>query len=170
MPKRLLQRCLPDSVGEFRAAARRRFEDGEALAAAGQRTAAIYLWGYAAEMTLKAAFFSFIGYADDQPIPLPDIRAAVASAAGLGVIWPGPPGKPKNSHSLQGWAELLIAKRGAMGSPYPPAFGRAVAERGRRLELLWREVLRYHKNVAYLHEVRQVRGAADWLLRHARGL
>src|SRR5437588_276642 len=50
MPRRLLERCQPDSIREFRAAGRQRFDDALALAAAGHRTGAIYLWGYTAEM------------------------------------------------------------------------------------------------------------------------
>ncbi len=58
MPRRLLDRCNDDSLREFRAAARQRFNDALVLAANGRRTGAIYLWGYAVEMTLKAAYFS----------------------------------------------------------------------------------------------------------------
>jgi hypothetical protein len=64
MPRRLLERCPPDSIREFRASARQRFDDGLVLAGGGQRTAAIYLWGYTAEMTLKAAYFSLIALAE----------------------------------------------------------------------------------------------------------
>ena len=61
MPRRLLERCGPDSIREFRSAGRQRFDDGLALAAVGRRTGAIYLWGYAAEMILKSAYFSVVG-------------------------------------------------------------------------------------------------------------
>jgi len=43
------------------ASARWRFDEGMALAATGYLTGAIYLWGYCAEMTLKAAYFSLLG-------------------------------------------------------------------------------------------------------------
>ena len=39
-----------------------------------------------------------------------------------------------------------------------------VASKGQRLERCWSESLRYHKNVAYLHEVRRVKEATEWLL------
>ena len=61
MPRRLIDRCQPDSIREFRASAQHRYNDGLALSGLGNRTSAIYLWGYAAEMTLKAAYFSFFG-------------------------------------------------------------------------------------------------------------
>ena len=45
MPKRLPARWQPESIREFRASARWRFDEGMALAAAGYRTGAIYLLG-----------------------------------------------------------------------------------------------------------------------------
>jgi hypothetical protein len=68
MPRLLLARCNPDSIREFRLAAQLRFDDAMALAAAGNRTGAIYLWGYTVEMQLKAAYFSTIGIAEIAPI------------------------------------------------------------------------------------------------------
>jgi hypothetical protein len=71
MPRRLIERCQPESVCEFRASARQRYDDGFALAAAGNRTAAIYLWGYAPEMILKAAYFSLSGLGEHDAITVP---------------------------------------------------------------------------------------------------
>jgi hypothetical protein len=68
VPRRLLQRCSDDSIREDRAAAQRRFDDRIALAANGRRTGAIYVWGYALEMTVKAAYFSLIGLPDTHVI------------------------------------------------------------------------------------------------------
>jgi hypothetical protein len=171
MPRRLLDRCAPDSIGEFRAAARQRFEDGQSLATAGRRTGAIYLWGYAVEMTLKAAYFTIIGFTETQPISVADLRAAALTAPGLGVVWPGLPHNPK-LHDVRAWAELLAAKRAAMpGLAYAdPAFGNQVVTRGFRLQRLWSEILRYHKNIAYVHEMNQVRDVAAWLLLHSAHL
>ena len=46
-------------------------QDGLALVGAENRTAAIYLWGYAAEMTLKAAYFALFGLAEEEVITVP---------------------------------------------------------------------------------------------------
>jgi hypothetical protein len=54
VPRRLLARCQSDSVREFRASAQQRYNDGLSAVVADRRLAAIYLWGYSAEMTLKA--------------------------------------------------------------------------------------------------------------------
>lgn len=163
MPKRLLDRCQPDSICEFRAAARQRSRDALALVASERRTAAIYLWGYAAEMTLKAAYYNAIGFTESQHITVADLHAAKATAPSMGVTWSG------NLHDIGAWAELLVATRATVpGIAYSvPHFGSEVVSRARRIQLLWSEILRYHKNVAYVHEVEDVQASAQWLLSHS---
>lgn len=89
MPKPLAQRLRSDSVGEFRRAARARFAEGEVLAGAGHGLGAIHLWGYAVEMTLKAAYFRAVGTIDRRSITSRDLRNARDSAGGLLGV-PGP--------------------------------------------------------------------------------
>ncbi len=164
MPKRVPERCRPDSIAEFRAAARERFRDGLSAARVGRRTAAVYLWGYAAEMTLKAAYFQVIGFAPTRPITIADLRGGAANAPRLGFRWAG-----NNLHHVESWAQLLAMTRASNPAwAYPrPSFGNEVVMRARRLQRLWSEILRYHKNVAYRFEVDQVRAAAEWLLLNA---
>jgi hypothetical protein len=168
VPKRLLKRCAPDSVGEFRVAARQRFQEGLVLAASDRHTAAIYLWGYAAEMTLKSAYFAAIGFSETQPITIADLRGAAASAPSMGVVWPG----PNRFHDLRAWAELLVAFRTATpGLAYPvPGFDKEIVRRSRHVHLLWSEILRYHKNIAYGYEMNRVKAEANWLLAHSLDL
>src|SRR5688572_11560384 len=102
MPRLLVSRCGPDRVGEFRAAAIVRYEDGVSLADGGRRAAAIYLWGYAAEMTLKAAFFTAFGFPANRVISPADLRTARnVTAVHCGVPWPA----PGWGHNLVAWAE-----------------------------------------------------------------
>ena len=168
MPRRLLERCGPDSIREFRSAGRQRFDDGLALAAVGRRTGAIYLWGYAAEMILKSAYFSVVGLDESAEITWKGhLRTAIQSGRAIGIAWP-PSGE---GHNIRAWAELLIAERASSpATAYAAPFDIEVQKRGQRLERLWRETLRYRKNYAYLHEVRQVREAAEWLLVHSHSL
>src|SRR5437899_6607599 len=108
MPKRLPARWRPESIREFRVSAQRRFDEGMALAAGGHRTGAIYLWGYAAEMTLKAAYFAVIGLAEREPITwVGHLQPAIARGIGFGIAWP-PQGA---GHNVRAWAELLVAER-----------------------------------------------------------
>ena len=89
MPVRLLKRRRTDSVREFRASARQQFQDGLALAAAGRRTGAIYVWGYCAEMLLKAAYFSVTGVAESVPITWQHLSQAITRGiTGFQILWP----------------------------------------------------------------------------------
>jgi hypothetical protein len=170
MPRRLIERCQPDSIREFRAAARQRYSDGLALAAAGNRTAAIYLWGYTAEMVLKAAYFSVVGISDDDPITMAGhIRPAIhrGRAAPFHIAWP-PRGE---GHNVRAWAELLVAARAQNpATAYGPDVAFQVQGCGQAIGQHWNETLRYHKNRAYLHELRRVSQATDWLYIHSLDL
>ena len=166
MPKSLLERYQPDSICEFRAAAKQRSRDAQALLAAERRTAAIYLWGYAAEMTLKASYFTVFGFSDIQHITMADLHAAKNAAPHFGVA------PFANLHDIRGWAELLVATRASIpGVAFPiPGFGNNVVTGSKRIHVLWRETLRYHKNVAYGYELEQVQTAAQWLLANSVNL
>lgn len=163
MPRRLLERCRPDSIGGFVAAAEQRHHDGNVLAMNGRRTAAIYLWGYAVEMLLKAAYFRAVGFPSPQPITFADLRSAAARAPTLGVVWSG------NFHDLRAWADLLIAHRAATsGLGYGSvAFATQLAAQARGIQTVWRETLRYHKNIAYLFEMRDARAIVEWFMAYA---
>ena len=132
---------------------------------AGYRTGAIYLWGYSAEMTLKAAYFALLGRAETALLTWSgDILPAIDAGRGLGIAWP----KKGEGHNVRAWAELLVLARAATpGAAYLPPFDQEVQMCGQDIGELWSETLRYHKNVAYLYEMRQVREAAEWLLLNA---
>ena len=130
------------------------------MANSGHGAAAIYLWGYVGEMTLKAGWFRLIGFAEHQTIRTSDLQNAVSTAQSHGIAWPG-----KNLHSLSHWAELLVQHRIQLGRAYsPPAFGVEVVEHSQRIYQHWRETLRYKINRPYASEVRAVRESAQWLL------
>lgn len=164
MPRRLLNRCQPDSIREFRAAAKMRFDEGLSLATSGHRMGAVYLWGYTAEMVVKAAYFSLSGLALNDIITWSaHIQPAIAKGIGIGIYWP-PQGK---GHNVRAWAELLVAERAlSPATSYQPALALSVQKHGQRIESLWRETLRYHKNQAYLFEMTQLREATEWFLVH----
>jgi hypothetical protein len=124
----------------------------------------LYLWGYVAEMILKAAFFEVRGFAENQPIIRRDLQNALATLPGIG-------GNPP-LHHLSLWARALVAYRASTpGLGYAdPAFASQVTAKAQALYGLWRETLRYHKNVAYPHEIDQARAAAEWLLTHSSKL
>jgi hypothetical protein len=161
MPRRLPDRCNPDSIREFRLAAKERLHDGLCMAGAGRRTAAVYLWGYVAEMTIKAAYFEVMGFMAAQTIAINHLHGAKAYAAGLGIAWKG-----GNFHSVESWAELLVGVRGLQpGWAYAdPTLAGQVLGNARAIACLWTETLRYRKNLAYPFEANRAREAAEWFL------
>lgn len=168
MPIRLLDRRQPESIQEFRAAARQRYDDGLSLAASGRRTGAVYLWGYSAEMLIKAAYFSAIRVPPTYTITLiGDLYPAMERGrAVFSIAWP----RAGRGHNIQAWAELLVLERIHRGIGYARPFALQVQRQATRIYQLWSETLRYHKNVAYVHEVVQVRRAVEWFLVHAKTL
>ncbi len=140
MPRRLLTRCQPDSIREFRASARQRYDDGLTAAAGGRGLAAIYLWGYSAEMLLKAGYFTVLGVGEDTALQMAiHINPALQRGRGLGIAWP----QGGQGHNVRAWAELLILERATHPNPamaYPIDFGDQVQANGQRISQLWNEV------------------------------
>ena len=132
MPRRLLDRRQPDSIREFRLLGRRRFDDALALAAAGRRTGAIYLWGYTAEMILKAAYFSVIGLSETTAITWnADLRPAIVRGRSLGIVWP----RSGDGHNVRAWSELLVLQRATTpATAFVSPFDLEVQKRGQRIE------------------------------------
>lgn len=146
-------------------AAGMRFREASRLAIGGDRLAAIYLAGYAAEMLLKAAYFRLVGWDPTDSIDLADMQNARKYATTtLGSVWPG------NLHDLTGWAALLVTERRKRRVEYLMPFARSLNARVKRVYLNWREVLRYHSNRPYEGEVTVVLQAVHWLLAHYRFL
>jgi hypothetical protein len=162
VPKRLKDRWRPECIREFRAVARLRYDDGLSLAGQGRRTGAISMWGYSAEIALKAAYFS-LTLAETTPITWAGhMQPAINHGRNVRLIaWPN----QGAGHNVRAWAELLVAERAAMpGMAYDAAIGQQIQACGQRIGQLWSEILRYHNNLAYPHEVTQVRLSAEWLL------
>jgi hypothetical protein len=139
VPRRFQDRWRPDCIRQFWAAALERYNDGLACAGAGRRAGAIYLWGYSAEMILKAAYFTLTGVADSTPLTIAGhITPAINHGRNTrGIPWP-PQGQ---AHNVRAWAELLIAERAARGAAYAPDIALAVQQCGQRIGSLWRTSL-----------------------------
>ncbi|MHC5540312.1 hypothetical protein ACYOEI_18990 [Singulisphaera rosea] len=139
-----------------------RYDDGLSLAVQGRKTGAIYLWGYCAEMCLKAAYFS-LTLSETTPIAWgTHLQPAIHHARTVRMIaWPG----HGAGHNVRAWAELLVAERAATpGKVLPQTTSQEIQVCGQRIGELWNESLRYHINLAYQYEVTKVRLAAEWLL------
>jgi hypothetical protein len=165
VPRLLTQRLQPDSIAQFRVSARIRHEDASQLARSNRGLAAIYLWGYTVEMTVKAAWFALLGYPEHRSIVRSDLEAAKVKAKSYGIGWSG------NFHDLEAWAQLLIQHRAASNRPYSVHhFDKILLDHSRRVYHRWRESLRYKRNVPYRFEVEAVAESAEWFLTNSRDL
>ena len=164
MPRLLPNRFATECVREFELAALARHADANCLADTGRRTGAIYLYGYTVEMLLKAAYFRSIGFADDRAIGWGDLSGAVGNGPASQARLLGLPGT-RNFHDLSAWASLIVAYRSRYGPGYTdPGFAASLADNTAAVHARWTEVIRYHRNTAYAHELQRVRAAADWFV------
>ena len=168
MPFAAALRARPHTVGRFRLAAWGRYREAKELALAAiqqndpaLRHGAIYLFGYVAEMVLKAAYFRLCPTADPSgEIGVSDMHAARTRATNhFGVLWPG-----TNLHYLPGWVHLLTLERQAAGRPYPQQFAIAVQSNTSDIALLWQEVIRYYDSSPSLAEIGAAHASARWLI------
>lgn len=169
MPRLLPDRLATDCIQEYEHGAIERYTDVGRLADTGRRTGAIYLYGYVVEMFLKAAFLRLAGHADEDPIGIATLRGYVGDRPTSTARSLGLPGTA-NLHDLMAWTDLIVAYRAARGLVYPEVnFAAVLTTNVRTVAQRWTEVLRYHKNVAYLHELNAVRTACSWVVnnRHA---
>lgn len=165
----LITRIQPNlkthSIQEFCAVARLRFDEASRLAVAGDRLAAIYLGGYAAEMLLKSAYFRLTGRGQKDPISFQDIsnvRLYAHQTFGFA--------RQQNLHDLTYWTTLLVEERKRRTMAYPKRFARSLQAQVQRLYLNWREDLRYKANRPYQGEVTAVLRGVQWLLGQYRFL
>jgi len=162
MPKRLVDRLGTESIRGFRSAAEVRLADGDALALAGHRTGAIYLWGYAAEMCLKAWYFEVIAFDRRRRIVMADFRSADGRAKSLGTKNLG------KFHGLVAWAELIRAECSYLVRPLANWFGNQLIAVAQKVQLVWCVDLRYHDNVASAREALLTREAVGWIVKRSQ--
>ena len=162
------ERCRPDGVREFRAAAVARYDDGVLLAGGPPEhwLMAVYLWGYSTEMVLKAAVFGQLGNTAVEPINAGDLKAIQQLAKSAAEFtWAG------NLHSLHQWAAMLVRCRWRLGAAYPdPVLGRTVIARSQRVYDWWRETLRYHVLAVTPAELAAAREQARWFVDRVESL
>jgi hypothetical protein len=150
---------------EFRRAATLRYDEARGLATTGHALASVYLFGYSAEMLLKAACFRLRGKNPTDRITMPELQAMKAHAKTiLGLPWPG------NLHDLTCWRNVLIEERKRLGHPYHPAVARSLVTHVDFIYANWREDLRYRTNRPYSSELSGTYQAVTWIMGQYRNL
>src|SRR6185437_16834464 len=108
MPLTLVKRSGRDSLGTLEASALVRMREAEVLYLDGQRLGAVYLYGYAIEISLKTAYYRVIGLVPAALIDkgLHRIPAEKSIKAMIGLP-SHPQGAASPGHNVIGWARLL---------------------------------------------------------------
>lgn len=160
----LAERLPPDTVTRLRRAGHQRFESAELLRIQRRRLAAVYLYGYAAEMWLSAAYFRSAGFRPNEPIERDTRQRRMAQARQLrlpsgAALMSGDP------HPLVGWAQFLRWQRSASAALADVTAERLNAAVNRAVEIYryWRPELWYKVVQVTEGQLAAVRRAAIWL-------
>ena len=130
---------LPDTIGTLRTAAPERYAEAASLVGAGHLGGAVYLFGYVAELVLKAAVFAHLGMSATDVID-PKTRDAIEGMMKQDAM------KPRGPHDILRWAEWLVFSRlDLTGSPYPLAFSNDLRYHASAIDAEWSPSLRYHR-------------------------
>lgn len=156
---------VAETLQETELAAEQRLREGEALWRAGRFGAAVYLFGYAAEMLLKNAYFRYRGSPTTLPIDFAMLGTAKAQAQALGVS-----AGPESYHSLRFWAALIRAERARTNRPLPNVVDQPFVQRSRRLYQNWWVAMRYRTDHASARDVQTAFDDVSWLRANYRSL
>lgn len=149
----LLERCATcDSIQEMDAACEDRFWDALTCGTEQRHFVACYLFGYAVEMSLKVAYFRFIGkrVADDLASELRTVgRQSRFQQRG-------------RLHNVVAWADHLLEIRERQRRPLSPALTGELMLRARQVAGNWSEVMRYRRSIEAVDEACQLLAQAEW--------
>jgi hypothetical protein len=157
----VISRLQPDdSIAQFEIAALQRFEEATLLVYGLRAYSAVYLYGYAIEMWLKAAYFHNEGVIANINSPVTDADRARAWAQRVAA---GAPARRTNQHDVEIWAHLLIYIRRTAGihAPYIPLIESTLLNYSAGLRDHWNVEMRYQHAPVQPVEVNSVRTVAE---------
>ncbi len=134
-----------------------RIEEGDSLAIK-YPLIAIYLYGYAAEMILKAAYFKNLQFGSIDEIDRETRNRAMALAQMNGFM-------ARDPHDIPGWARLLVWDKQTLHTPaYDAGFSRKFVAKAITIYENWRPQMRYRNTTPHFSKVATVRSEAKWLI------
>jgi hypothetical protein len=165
----LAERLAPDTIARLERAAQQRFATAELLRRE-RRLAALYFYGYSAEICLSTAYFRHLGFGRNMPIDRDTRQRRMAQARQ--VRENGEFLMSSDPHPLVGWARFLQWQRKSSG-------GLSEADQERLREAIknaiviynyWRPEMRY-KILEYSEkQLDEVRRAARWFIDNQENL
>ncbi len=153
------ERLSPDTVARLERAALKRFETAEILRVQRRHLAALYFYGYSAEICLAAACFRSLGFSANDIIDRDTRRRRMAQAKLLKLMNNDP-------HPLVGWARFLEWKRLLLGGLTQQDQQRLkeAINKATLIYSFWRPELRYKVIEITDAQLQRVHPAAKWLV------
>lgn len=165
MPLRIVQEAHEETVAEMYLAADARYAEGLILHRAGQHDAAIYLWGYTAEILLKLAYCRL-----EPSFQISDIAATRFGP--LHTLWRSLfPGSRLDLHDLHSLAFLLEYEyQQRHGHAYRLIVAMPFYHCIDRLQGNWWVSSRYRHTRADAREAEETQEDVEWLYTHHMAL
>lgn len=150
-----------DCIQEFEQARTDRLWDGTALWSLHHDPGAVYLLGYATEITLKCAYFRCAGFSIIQAIGRPELNTALARARTLCIATPH-----EGFHSVRFWTELLIEHRVGTNRPLASAVVTTLRASANIAYDCWWIEMRYKRAYSSRATLERLASAVDWIDRN----
>jgi hypothetical protein len=160
------ERLAPDTVASLERASVSRYKTAEILRLqSGHSLAAIYFYGFSAEMSLSAAYFRSAGFNRLTHIGRDLRNRRMAQARQLRDV-EGRPLMNSDPHPIVGWARCLAWQRAIPGELEPPDSQRLteVIRKSHTVYAYWRPELRYKTRNFPSEALDEVRGAVRWII------
>jgi len=165
-PPTFAERLAPDTINRLERAAQHRYESANILWKEKRRLAALYMFGYTAEICLTTAYLRCTGFSPNAEIE-PETRNRRMAQARLIEMSNGQNiMPPRDAHPILGWARFLEYERIRVGnlSAQDRQRLREAVNKAAFIYGYWRPSLRY-KVVEFQDEILQkVQKATKWLL------
>ncbi len=152
----IIQHVGPDTISRLESDSKRRCAEADWLVEGKHYLAALYFYGYVAEITLGAAYFRLKGWKTNESISEADLKGALNRAR--------PPSLMSDkSHPVDGLALLLIEEKAALYAPaYEKRIERLIRDRSSAIGENWGPKLRYRAIDVTEDQVSLVRTSAHW--------
>ena len=158
------ERLAPDTINRLRRAAQHRFESANILWNEKRRLAALYMFGYTAEICLATAYYRSAGFPPNAEIDR-DTRNPRMAQARLLEMPNGEKLMPRDPHPILGWARFLQFQRMFVGnlSSSDSQRLREAINKAALIYSFWRPELRYKVVDIRDDQLHQIHRATNWL-------
>jgi hypothetical protein len=148
----------PDAINRLRQAGEHRFITAEILRREKRRLAAVYFYGFSAEMIISAAVFRSQGFSPNAAISRDALHRRMVATRQIGLMSSDP-------HPLVGWALVLQhQKKLHDATSVTAARLREAVKQAAQIYKYWRPELRYKTTQFTDGTVTLVRRAASWFI------